>query len=367
MSLPSERIRPIDFGHALATGMALRNQRDQRDVNQWQFQRAQEDYARQQKAREAYEAGDFETYARYDPQGALKLQQTRAEMRKQALETQKLEREGVDATEKNTLEMQQRLLSAAKAGADIGNLRRLRDEAVTRKRVNMFELPGDGDAFADVVPDSPDQRQRQIAQLERTAGVEDPYAKPTGDMVEAEYAKTHPEFDERQLALARARRSVTNVNVGGRNLAAGEVNELSDLDSAMQSVDAIFEDFKTTVPNKGTANQVRARLMALIPNTAESQYKNDVNVTKQVVGKKLEGGKLAAGDEKKYEPFFPQPGDSLETAERKKKALKAQLIRDSQSRRAGLKGAGFKVPGSTQPGARTADTDALMDDLLRGQ
>jgi len=64
----------------------------------------------------------------------------------------------------------------------------------------------------------------------------------------------------------------------------------------------------------------------------------------QSVGKILEGGKLAAGDEVKYARMLPQAGDPPEQAQRKIQGLKT-MLRDARSRREKeLAAGGYKVP-----------------------
>jgi hypothetical protein len=82
----------------------------------------------------------------------------------------------------------------------------------------------------------------------------------------------------------------------------------------------------------------------------------------QSVGKVLEGGKLAAGDEKKYERMLPQPGDSEEIAAQKIAGMKKMLTETTAARVetfgktgydvGGLKGAAIQASDDVPVGTR---------------
>lgn len=360
----AERNQGPGLADMLRTAMALRSakqqeqqQQQQQEQNQWQFERAKAEDERQQDYRTLLGGENPEEARLADPQRYDEWQRAQAkaqidarknalDMQKTAFETQKIESGLVDDKEKNTLGLQQRLLSAAQAGADIANLRKARDAAVKTGRFNTFALPGDGDAFADLT-DTPKEREAQITQLQRQAGVEAP--KPPNSVQEYEYALSHPGYDAREIALANAKSPKTNVHVGGQTLPANQLAEIADFNTAIESLSNLRADFKKLVPAGDVVDQMKARGEALIPNSKVAQYNDMVLQAQQLVGLILENGKLVGGDEAKYRKMLPKPGDSYETVQLKIDSLVRDLSIKGRNRAKAYGQGGYKVPEVLEP------------------
>ncbi len=334
--------QPMNIPALFMAAQQMRLGKQQEQQNQLQLSGLMEDRERQQKSRAALEADDFATYAKYDPQGAIKIQESRQSLAKTKLGMAK---DAQEISTKRTAEnraFQQNLLSAMQAGAPIEVVRKTRDDAVASGNYDHFDLPGEdrSDLFNDVVPN--EVRPNDITVAQRMAGVAPP-TKP-GSVLEFEYAKDHPDYDAREIALATAKSPKTNISVGGKDLPAGQVNELADYQTAIQSLDTLQESFRKLVPSDSTFDQIVSRAKSAIPNTPEAQYGDAVLAAQQVIGYILENGKLVGQDEAKYRAMLPKAGDSFETVRMKVNNVKQLLLSKGGNRGLALQSSGYRKP-----------------------
>jgi hypothetical protein len=135
---------------------------------------------------------------------------------------------------------------------------------------------------------------------------------------------------------------------GGKDLPVSAVQDIADAGTAGAVLDDLLASFKKNAASGGVVQSAKTRIMAEVPNTDVSNYAKEAGVGAQVVGSFLEGGKLAESDYDRYKSFLPQPGDSIETAEKKVANVKRMIERRAASRSQSLGGAGYKVPGQAQ-------------------
>ena len=132
---------------------------------------------------------------------------------------------------------------------------------------------------------------------------------------------------------------------GGAKLSPTALGDLADFGVAEAELDRLGQAFgKFGVSGiGGKAGSVATNALGL-QNTDAAAYGAEARRVMQSVGKILEGGKLAAGDEVKYAKMLPQAGDPPEQARRKIEGLKT-MLRDARNRREReLAAGGYKVP-----------------------
>lgn len=101
------------------------------------------------------------------------------------------------------------------------------------------------------------------------------------------------------------------------------------------------------------------------PNTDAKRFKNKSVVAAQVIGKILEGGKLAEGDLARYKAMMPLETDSDATAQSKVDTLISMIEADRQGRILGLGQAGFDVSGFQAKPDAGAWTDEKEEEMRR--
>jgi hypothetical protein len=343
VSLPSERLRPLDLGQIFAgAGQIMQFQ---------QMRRAQE---RQQQIDAALQTGDMDRWRQLDPTGYANYASKMREGQKAELEMTKMQGQMVDDKAARTQRLSQDYLSRAQSDPRvIPNLMRLRDAAVASGKFDHFTLPGEDTADTLLEPGMvgpeamPTRNEVRAAQ---TAAGADPYKGIDPDV--REYMQVtgdepgtpgfQQRFDARKLRFKKA--GATNVNVGGKTMPAGEVAELADIQTASESLDQLLAVFNKKVPSTGVVEQIGSRVEGVVPNTSVSQYNDAALAAMQAVGLIMENGKLAAGDEQKYRKMFPKAGDSEETAAAKVANIKAMLATKARNRTGALSTAGFRPP-----------------------
>lgn len=131
-----------------------------------------------------------------------------------------------------------------------------------------------------------------------------------------------------------------------KTLPVSEVDALADADLATEELDRLAA--KHGELSMGTAGakvgNAATKLLGL-QGTGSAAYAAERRRVAQSVGKILEGGKLAAGDEIKYERMLPQPGDPPNLVKQKTDGLK-KMLQDLKAKRSrALKAAGYKIEG----------------------
>lgn len=167
---------------------------------------------------------------------------------------------------------------------------------------------------------------------------------------------------------------------GGKPLLSGEINRLTEIDSALGEASALRD--KVTSVEGGTG--ALAGLQAALPNpvvqalsgaglTGAAQAKKrlaTVKLAKQIVGKGLEGGVLRKEDEAKYADILPTMSDEPDVAAAKVDQLVAALERKRVAELENLELAGrnvrsFKEKGQSQPQAGGGPQPGAVEDGYR--
>lgn len=124
-------------------------------------------------------------------------------------------------------------------------------------------------------------------------------------------------------------------------LPAGEVATLGDVDTAISGLQDLLSAHGSMAG--GPMDSIAARL----PGTEAAKYSDKVLAAAQAVGKILEGGKLAAGDEVKYRKMLPDASDSPDRARQKVENV-TKLLQQSRANKIKAFGqAGYNVQGMT--------------------
>lgn len=131
----------------------------------------------------------------------------------------------------------------------------------------------------------------------------------------------------------------------GQTLPASTVTELAGLPAAERQVDELVSEFKR-LGMGGTAGRAGATVTDALKlqSTDAAEYQAAARRAMQAAGTILEGGKLAAGDEVKYQRMLPQAGDSPEVVAQKADGMKRFLRELASGRIESLKKAGYNAP-----------------------
>lgn len=134
----------------------------------------------------------------------------------------------------------------------------------------------------------------------------------------------------------------------GRPLPAGDAAQLGGLVAAQGELKKLHTAFRSDT-------DWLSGVTRFFPNTDARRFGTKAAVANQVIGKILEGGKLAEGDLARYKAMMPLASDSDATAQAKVDTLVSMIEADRLGRIQGLGQAGFDVSGfvpvSPQPAA----------------
>lgn len=174
---------------------------------------------------------------------------------------------------------------------------------------------------------------------------------------QAEQNRLNRAVDYARIGAAKEKAGAKAAGGGaGTHVPAGEAADLGEANSAIEAADKVFAQYKDK------SGDWYSGLSALVPGTKATQYEDDDRrAASQVIGRFLEGGKLAQGDEVKYMNLMPRAGDSEERAQNKIDNLKRLINERQQQRIAGLKAAGYKMGdlGAQPTVTAQADTAAV--------
>lgn len=138
---------------------------------------------------------------------------------------------------------------------------------------------------------------------------------------------------------------VGNQSAGG-TISSANALELGDSKAASAMLDSLQN---TLNENKGILGPVEGSVRGLNPyDTTAQSFQAQVNATKQIVGKYLEGGVLRLEDEKKYEKILPKLSDTPEVAQNKINEVRKLIDNKYASQIQTLGGAGYNVSGLAQ-------------------
>lgn len=209
----------------------------------------------------------------------------------------------------------------------------------TKRRTDAYEAATRAAADA-----APVRAETMRAQLEaaKSRGLETERAnRATESLRERELS-----IKETEAATKAKKEARRTAGAGaGKTLPATVLEGLADLPTAVKAID----DLAVTHKRLGMGG-IKGRVSGAVTDalqlrgTDAAEFNADALVAMQGVGKIMEGGKLAAGDEVKYRRMLPQPGDSDEVVESKRKNAAAFLKNLVQGRIETLRKGGYQVP-----------------------
>lgn len=149
----------------------------------------------------------------------------------------------------------------------------------------------------------------------------------------------------------------------GEKLPATTVMDLADLPTAKAGIGNLAASFKDL-----GMSSTAARVSNALPNALGSMLGTDVSkfndealIAMQNVGKIMEGGKLAAGDETKYRRMMPRAGMNQAEAERQVAKMQAFLQELYDNRVNALHKQGYNTAGLPAAGATPANPSGTPD------
>jgi hypothetical protein len=141
-----------------------------------------------------------------------------------------------------------------------------------------------------------------------------------------------------------------------KTLPVSTLTELADFDSAAKELDRLAGRF-VELEQGGYWAKIKAKGSEALgmQGTDAALYASEAKRAMQGVGKILEGGKLAAGDELKYRALMPEAGDSPERLHSKVQGLKTMLADLKAGRIGAYRAAGYKTGdmGDAKPETKT--------------
>lgn len=185
----------------------------------------------------------------------------------------------------------------------------------------------------------------EVEALRREAGKQLPGVDVSGlgaedlrSLIRAKDAK------QRAQILAAAKKAAADE---GRPLAPTALEGLADADVAKKQVASLAGKFKEL--GMGTPSAKASAFFTKLLGfqfTDAAQFEAEAGRVRQAAGKILEGGKLAAGDETKYQRLMLQPGDSDEVVALKTSGM-IDFLEDIKAGRIKVyRAGGYKVPES---------------------
>lgn len=208
------------------------------------------------------------------------------------------------------------------------------------------------------------EKAAQLAEQWRQRNYTQSEAKNALARADAEWRKIHSKTlsDETQ----RHNKAMEAIGIGhnkamvdaareGKTLPTTTVTGLADFTIAENSIKDLQKSFEE---NDMSGNV--AKLESLAPDvvnkwlgTRVGRFNAQALIAMQNVGKIMEGGKLAAGDEAKYKSMLPQAGDNIDVARLKSKQASDFLRGLYDTQLQALKGSGYNTTGLMRGGATT--------------
>lgn len=148
-----------------------------------------------------------------------------------------------------------------------------------------------------------------MARQEKALGMEETRAKIAKLNAEAKGGGTMDPY--KALMYENLRKTIEEKNKG-KQLASEQVNRLSEYDSSLNMLDDLKGLIETNKDNFGPVKGYVGKLNKY--DTTAQSLNSAIAKANQVVGKALEGGKLAEGDAIRYEKMLPNLSDSPEVA-----------------------------------------------------
>jgi hypothetical protein len=188
--------------------------------------------------------------------------------------------------------------------------------------------------------------------LDPVTGMATPVQTPEGVDVSKPQQQPKPENPEknRHLKLTNDRlesqlKNAANKEGAGKQLPTSALDELAGIDTALGQLSDLESVFKSTgqAGLGGKVGGIATEKLGL-QGTEAAKYEAAAAAVRQGVGKILEGGKLAAGDEAKYKNMLPKPGDSLDVLTQKAASLKSFLSKLKSDRISTYEQGGYAAP-----------------------
>jgi len=130
-----------------------------------------------------------------------------------------------------------------------------------------------------------------------------------------------------------------HTNPGGAQIGTAESANLGDAGAANSMLDLLD---KSVQDNKDLMGPIEGRARSLNPYDTQAQtIQGQINATKQIVGKYLEGGVLRAEDEVKYAKILPTLNDTPETAKNKLDTVRKLIEQKKKSQLESFGQAGY--------------------------
>ncbi len=136
---------------------------------------------------------------------------------------------------------------------------------------------------------------------------------------------------------------------GGKLLSTSSATDAGTAQAALSALDDVISESKK---NQSISGPVMGRLAGLMGSMeigetgrAAAALDSTLRQRAQVIGRYLEGGKLAEGDIGRYVAMLPQLSDSQQLKEAKAAGLKRLIAQKQQSELDALGGAGYNVSG----------------------
>jgi len=172
---------------------------------------------------------------------------------------------------------------------------------------------------------------------------------------EAGIIKTQAETQKINADRIRGPKGTAN---GGKIMPTGAVENLAGSDQALRSLEDLSSvtSANPEMFGKGVGIVGNLGVATGIGDTATKAASLDADLMSkaQVIGRYLEGGKLAEGDAKRYAKMLPARGDKPEIVENKISSLKRMIEQKLESDRAAYGNAGYNVgeapPRTVSPG-----------------
>ncbi len=173
-------------------------------------------------------------------------------------------------------------------------------------------------------------------------------------------------YAQRERAIKAAEAERDKKHDDGAKLPATEGDALADVDVAKAQLDHMSDEFDR-LDMGGMSGKLGDKVTKLLglQDTDSAEFEAVASRVRQAVGKILEGGKLAAGDEAKYRNMLLVAGDSPAVKRQKVEGMKAFLDDLKSGRIKVLKSGGYRTPEQTTPEPAKAGGGAISVSLRR--
>lgn len=164
---------------------------------------------------------------------------------------------------------------------------------------------------------------------------------------EANIIKSQAETRKIDADRIRGPKLGKDMSAGGKIMPVGAVENLAASDQALRSLEDLssITQANPEMFGKGVGLLGNLSVATGLGDTATKAASLDADLMSkaQVIGRYLEGGKLAEGDAKRYAQMLPARGDKPEIVANKIATLKRMIEQKLESDRAGYSAAGYKV------------------------